>query len=79
MNLIYTEKDVPDQWRVSKTIPVFKGKGSRNDITNYRPIANLCTTSKIFEKLILKRINEIQDTSEVYLTESNQHGFKKSR
>jgi hypothetical protein len=35
-------------------------KGDRNNIQNYRPIANLCSSSKIFEKPVLKRINRIQ-------------------
>ena len=54
---IYYQRSVPGQWLVSKTMPVFKNKGSKNDIENYRPISNLCSSSKIFEKLILKRIH----------------------
>ena len=63
---------------IAKTIPVHK-KGPKNDIENYRPIANLCSTTKIFEKLILKRIQEIQDDCKVDITNKNQHGFKKGR
>jgi hypothetical protein len=37
-----------------KTIPVFKNKGQTKDIENYRPITNLCSLQKAFEKLILK-------------------------
>ena len=54
MSMIYKEKKVPDQWLVSKTIPIYKNKGQSKDLENYRPIANLCSSSKIFEKLILK-------------------------
>ena len=75
---IYTQRKVPLQWLVSKTIPVFIS-GDKKDIANYRPISNLCSSSKIFEKLILKRILEIQDEEKVYLTCSAQHGFKKNR
>ena len=74
---IYEQKSIPDQWKIAKTIPVFKNKGKRSEICNYRPIANLCSTSKIFEKLILKRILEIQDEALVDLTSSSQHGFKR--
>ena len=79
MNKIYEQKCVPDQWLVAKTIPVFKNKGANKDIENYRPIANLCSTSKIFEKLIMKRIIEIQDSCGVDLTGTDQHGFKRNR
>jgi hypothetical protein len=68
MNMIYEKKSVPDQWLVAKTTPVYKNKGPTKDIKNYRPIANLCSASKVFEKLILKRIMEIQTTHEVDLT-----------
>ena len=77
--LIYEFKKIPDQWLIAKTIPIFKNKGEKNKIENYRPIANLCSTSKIFEKLILKRILEIQETNNVDITRQGQHGFKKKR
>jgi hypothetical protein len=53
MSMIYNQKTVPEQWLVSKTLPVFKNKGLASNIVNYRPVSNLCTASKIFEKLIL--------------------------
>ena len=79
MEMIYVHKTVPDQWLIAKTIPVYTNKGTTKDMENYRPIANLCSTSKVFEKLILKRILEIQTKHKVDLTGNNQHGFKKSR
>jgi hypothetical protein len=79
MDKIYLTKSIPQQWLISKTIPVFKNKGQSKDIENYRPIANLCSTSKIFEKLILRRILEIQEANNIDLTGINQHGFKKGK
>ena len=77
MSLIYKEKQIPDQWLVAKTLPIFKNKGQSKDIENYRPIANLCSSSKIFEKLILKRILQIESDKKIDFTGSNQHGFKR--
>ena len=76
---IYTQRSIPQQWLVAKTIPIFKNKGDIHDVTNYRPIANLCSVSKIFEKLILKRILDIQSENNVDITRQGQHGFKKNR
>ena len=76
---IYYQKNVPAQWLVAKTIPVFKNKGDKKKVESYRPIANLCATSKIFEKLILKRILELQNENNCDLTGNNQHGFKRKR
>ena len=50
---MYDQKTIREQWKLAKVIPVFK-KGSKSSIENYRPIANQCSLSKIFEKLILK-------------------------
>ena len=50
---IYYSKEIPEQWRLSKIMPVHKS-GCKQVIENYRPVANLCSSSKIFERLILK-------------------------
>ena len=77
-NCIYHSKSIPEQWRVSKIIPVHK-KGSKQCIENYRPVANLCSSSKIFERLILNRINQLELLGKTDLTGNGQHGFKKNR
>ena len=69
---------IPDQWKVSKIIPVFK-KGSKCEIENYRPIANLCSASKILERLILKQIHYLESKNNLDLTGKQQHGFKKNK
>jgi hypothetical protein len=58
--LIYQEKRVPGQWLIAKTMPIYKNKGQTKDKENYGPIANLFAASKILEKIIMKRIIEIQ-------------------
>ena len=75
-NKIYIQKSLPEQWLISKTIPIFK-KGDKNKIENYRPISNLCSCSKIFEKLILFRIQSLEHTFNIDLTGKSQHGFKR--
>ena len=72
---IYNSKEIPEQWLISKIIPLLK-KGNPSKIENYRPISNLCSCSKIFEKLILQRIKNIEKTSQIDLTGKSQHGFK---
>ena len=75
--LIYRDKMIPEQWRMSKIVPIHK-KGSKQVIENYRPAANLCSTSKIFERLILNRIGQLESLSGVDLTGRCQHGLKKN-
>lgn len=61
-----------------KINPIFN-KGCKNQIENYRPIANLCSASKIFEKLILNKIKYLEKTNNLDFTGKQQHGFKKSK
>ena len=75
---IYESKKLPEQWLISKTIPIFK-KGSPQNIENYRPISNLCSTSKNFEKLILLKLQKLEIKHKIDLTGKPQHGFKQKR
>ena len=50
--------EYPITWKRAQVKPVFKGKGSPSDATNYRPISLLPCLSKVFEKLMFKRIYE---------------------
>ena len=59
-------------------MPIFK-KGSKVLIENYGPIANLCSASKVFEKLILKQIQYLESKNKLDLTGKQQHGFKRKK
>ena len=78
LNKIYNQNIIPEQWKTSRILPLHK-KGKKNLIENYRPISNLCAGSKVFERLILMRILEIEEQTGSSLTGNNQHGFKKER
>jgi hypothetical protein len=45
----------PDILKIAKICPIFK-TGNKTDLENYRPISLLSTFSKIFEKVIHKRL-----------------------
>ena len=77
-NKIYTQRSLPEQWLFAKITPVPK-KGLKNNIENYRPIANLFSASKFFEKLILQRVLEIEKDSNLDITGNFQHGFNWKR
>ena len=64
----------PDCWKAANITPIFKS-GDKSDISNYRGISILSSVSKIFEKLVLERINYILAP----LICKNQHGFGKGR
>ena len=66
----------PEKLKEGRVIPLHKA-GPLNDVTNYRPITTLSVFSKIFEKLVHKRM-----TSFIYkynLIKPNQFGFQKNK
>ena len=75
---VYQTKELPDQWKISRTVPLFK-KGNKKNINLCRPISNLCSPSKIFERMMLNRLTDIESINNVDLTGESQHGFKKGR
>jgi hypothetical protein len=59
----------PEDWKIAKITPIHK-KGQKTEVSNYRPVSNLCSMSKVFEKCVLHRI---EPTIQADLA---QHGFK---
>ena len=78
MKKVTEDSYIPEQWKVAKVMPIHK-KGKRTSVNNYRPISNLCSVTKIFEKLILNRLAVIEKIENCDITGESQHGFKKNR
>ena len=70
-NKIVNEMDVPMEWKLSVTIPIYK-KAAKTDTTNYRGISLLSRMSKFLTKIFEE---EIPDTG---ICEEPQ-GFVKNR
>ncbi len=57
---ILEEEKTPKQWKVARILPLFK-KGDKEKTENNRPINNLCSMTKVYEKNLLHRFQEIQE------------------
>lgn len=61
---------IPEEWKIARVLPLHK-KGDRSDINNFGPISNLASMSKIYEKMLLSKLErETQG-----LEGESQHGF----
>ena len=54
-------------------------KGSTFITETCGPVAALCSTAQIFERLILNQIHYLESTNKLDLTGKQQHGFKKNK
>jgi len=72
-NNIMDSGKVPKAWKVSKIIPIHK-KGAKNQVSNYRPVSNISSLSKVFERCMIDRLKETN--GDILLCE-HQHAFRK--
>ena len=72
-HLIWTSKQIPEQWTISKIIPIWKRKGSAMDPSKYRGISIGSTLCKVGMKIILKRISSFYESQ----IKRTQFGFRK--
>lgn len=75
INLIFEESTFPTALKHALVIPVFK-KGSRDELSNYRPISVLPIISKVVEKAITVRITKFFEDNEIFT--KSQFGFRRN-
>ncbi|KAH1218442.1 LINE-1 retrotransposable element ORF2 protein [Glycine max] len=72
-NEIMRSKRMPEEWRRSTLVPIYKNKGDIQNCANYRGIKLMSHTMKLWERVIERRLrNETQVTE-------NQFGFMPGR
>lgn len=67
----------PNSLKESKCIPVFKNKGCKDDITNYRPICIQNQIAKIFEFAFNARLVDFLEGNDIIL--DCQNGFRQKK
>ena len=71
------ESCFPDCQQVSLLVPVFKNDGKRSIAKNYHPVSPFSVVSKVFEKLVNKRI--VDQLEKCGLFSDFQNGFRSSQ
>ena len=72
-NLIFRSNKMPDEWRRSILVPIFKNKGDVQSCTNYRGIKLMSHTMKLWERVIEHRLRRLTSVTQ------NQFGFMPGR
>ncbi|CAF0861672.1 unnamed protein product, partial [Brachionus calyciflorus] len=65
---------IPKDWKTAIVTPLYKNKGSNDDVSNYRGISVLPPIAKLFEKLLHKQI--ISYLNDFNVLTGDQHGFR---
>ena len=73
-NFCITRGCYPTCLKVARVVPIHK-KGPKNIANNYRPISNLATINKIFEKLTFDRLSNFMERFNIL--SKFQFGFRK--
>lgn len=71
-NLCLKQGKFPDVFKTAVVHPIYK-VGDRENVTNYRPISVLSSTSKLFEKILNNRL--VSYISKEKIISENQFGF----
>ena len=67
------EGHMPDTLKRAKVLPIYKSK-DKQLVENYRPISILPSISKVFEKVVFKRVYNFLDHHSVF--HNSQYGFR---
>ena len=74
-NRVLNDGQIPEAWIIGMITPIYKNKGDKLDVNNYRGITILSCLGKLFTSVINARLNKYAD--EVNLINENQTGFRK--
>ena len=74
-NLAWKQGVVPDDWVKAIMVPVYKGKGSKEECCNYRGISLVSIAGKVYGKIIIERVMEITESR----ISEEQGGFRRGR
>jgi hypothetical protein len=64
----------PGEWKKANVIPIYKRKGSKSDVENYRPISVLPILGRILEKAVCRQLQLFCDINTIIPVQ--QFGFR---
>lgn len=74
LNMAWRTGTIPPDWQTGIIIPIYK-KGDRTECNNYRGITLMCEASKLYAKVLKKRLSQLIEPK---LSE-DQAGFRPGR
>ena len=76
-NTIIKTEQYPSSWKTSIIIPVYKGHGkSKSEPNSYRPVSLIPSVCKVFEKILVNRLNKYVMSKSQIFPNPQQQGFQ---
>ncbi len=75
INMSISTQQIPEDWKLARITPIYKGKGYHMTIGNYSPISVISHISRIIEKEVQKQFLEHMLKRD--LTNVNQFAYLK--
>ncbi|GBN55988.1 RNA-directed DNA polymerase from mobile element jockey [Araneus ventricosus] len=75
LNVLMQNCYFPNCWKTAVVVPIPKPNSDLSLPQNYRPISLLSCLSKVFESVLLRRLNQFLDDNNIIISE--QFGFRK--
>ena len=66
LNLSIQTNKFPNRWKIAKVVPLYKGKGSKLECKNYRPVAILPVLSKVLERAVFIQLVRYMDNNRFF-------------
>ena len=76
-NMCIVQGEIPTNWKHSRISILLKGGLNASTPSSYRPISSTPCLARLFERLILSRLQDHLDKNNLII--SNQSGFRKAR
>ena len=76
-NLCLKQNSIPHEWKISHVTPIYKGKGNKSSLENYRPITIISPLSKVFESVIGAKMRFYFESKNIL--HQDQNGFREGR
>ena len=77
INRSMVEGKFPEYWKEAITVPIFKKKGTKENMKNYRPVALLCVSGMILEAIVNEKLTIHLETNN--LMGEYQYGYRSHR
>ena len=74
INLSITTNRFPTKWKLAKVVPFYRGRESKLDPKNYRPVAILPILSKVLERAMFQQLVTYMDMHNFF--NPNHHAYR---